>query len=231
MTTSNNTTWELTRDEIITSAYAKLGIPGEDNSLSTVQITRGAQELNANIAWMVTQGMPLWKRTSQNFALSTTSQIYTLASAVKLTQVVLLDNNAGSQYDLIEKSLYDFNRLPNSSIGTPVHYTFQPTISSGTLSIWPYTSDTTSVANKTIRAVYQKKFDGFFAAGETPDFPSYWIQPLVYKLALTLAPEYGLPLNDRQQLKAELKDMTDAANGYGDEDGSLYIQPDRMGKW
>lgn len=231
MSTSGNTSWELTRDEIITSAYAKIGIPGEDNSLSTVQITRGAQELNANIAWMVTQGMPLWKRTSQNFTPSVTTQVYTLTAAVKLTQVVLLDNNAGSQYDLIEKSLYDFNRLPSSSIGTPVHYTYQPTIGSGTLSIWPYTSDTTSVANKTIRAVYQKKFDGFFAAGETPDFPSYWIQPLVYKLALTLAPEYGLPLNDRQQLKAELKDMMDAANGYGDEDGSFYIQPDRMGKW
>jgi hypothetical protein len=230
MSTSGNTSWELTRDEIITSAYAKIGIPGEDNTVSAVQITRGAQELNACIAWMVTKGMPLWKRTSQNFTLSATSQIYTLTAAVKLTQVVLLDNNNGSQYDLIEKSRYDFNRLPSASIGTPVHYTFQPTIASGTLSIWPYTSDTGSISAKTIQAIYQKKFDGFFAAGETPDFPSYWIQPITYKLALTLAPEYGLPLNDRQQLKTELKDMMDGADGYGDEDGSLYIQPDRMGK-
>jgi hypothetical protein len=231
LTTSNNTSWELTRDEIITSAYAKIGIPGEDNAVSAVQITRGAQELNAIIAWMVTMGMPLWKRTSQNFTPSVTSQIYVPTAAVKVVQVVLLDNNNGSQYDLIEKSLYDFNRLPSASIGTPVHYTFQPTLGSGTVSIWPYTSDTTTVSAKTIQVVYQKKFDGFFNSTETPDFPSYWIQPLTYKLALTLAPEYGLPLNDRQQLKAEFKDMVDGANGYGDEDGSLYIQPDRMGKW
>jgi len=230
MATSGNTSWELTRDEIVEMAYAKLGIPGEDNSLSAIQITKGVQALNAVIALLQTEGMPLWKRTTQVFAPSVTSQIYTLAAGVKLTQLVLKDNTGGSQYDLIEKSLYDFNRLPSASIGTPVHYTYQPTLGTGTLSIWPYTSDTSTVANKSIMAIYQKKFDGFFASGETPDFPSYWILPIVYKTALVLAPDTGLPLNDRQQLKAELKDMIDMANGYGDEDGSLYIQPDYMGK-
>lgn len=230
MTTSNNTTWELTGDEIITAAFRKLGLPGEDNVLSTVNITVGRQALNAVITLLQAEGMPLWKRTSQTFAPSATSQIYTVAAGVKLTQLVLKDNTGGSQYDLIEKSLYDFNRLPSSSIGTPVHYTYQPTLGSGTISIWPYTSDTTTVANKSIVAVYQKKFDGFFNSGETPDFPSYWTQPIIYKLAMALAPEYGLPLQDRQTLAAETKAMVDSANGYGDEDGSLYIQPDYMGK-
>lgn len=226
MTTSNNTTWELDRDEIIESAFAKLGLPGEGNTLSTAQYTRATVVLNSVIALMVTDGMPLWKRTTQVFAPSTVSQVYTLNAAVKIAQVVLKDIN-GTQYDLMEKSLYDFNRLPSASIGTPVHYTFQPTISSGTLQIWPLLSDTSTVATKTIAVVYQKKYDGFFASGETPDFPSYWIQPLIYKLAGALAPEYGLPLNDRQLLKAETKEMVDAASGYGDEDGSLYIMPDR----
>lgn len=226
MTTSNNTTWELDRDEIIESAFAKLGLPGEGNTLSTAQYTRATVVLNSVIALMVTDGMPLWKRTTQVFAPSTVSQVYTLNAAVKVAQVVLKDIN-GTQYDLMEKSLYDFNRLPSASIGTPVHYTFQPTISSGTLQIWPLLSDTSTVATKTIAVVYQKKYDGFFASGETPDFPSYWIQPLIYKLAGALAPEYGLPLNDRQLLKAETKEMVDAASGYGDEDGSLYIMPDR----
>lgn len=226
MTTSNNTTWELDRDEIIESAFAKLGLPGEGNTLSTAQYTRATVVLNSVIALMVTDGMPLWKRTTQVFVPSTVSQVYTLNAAVKIAQVVLKDTN-GTQYDLMEKSLYDFNRLPSASIGTPVHYTFQPTISSGTLQIWPLLSDTSTVATKTIAVVYQKKYDGFFASGETPDFPSYWIQPLIYKLAGALAPEYGLPLNDRQLLKAETKEMVDAASGYGDEDGSLYIMPDR----
>lgn len=226
MTTSNNTTWELDRDEIIESAFAKLGLPGEGNTLSTAQYTRATVVLNSVIALMVTDGMPLWKRTTQVFVPSTVSQVYTLNAAVKIAQVVLKDVN-GTQYDLMEKSLYDFNRLPSASIGTPVHYTFQPTISSGTLQIWPLLSDTSTVATKTIAVVYQKKYDGFFASGETPDFPSYWIQPLIYKLAGALAPEYGLPLNDRQLLKAETKEMVDAASGYGDEDGSLYIMPDR----
>lgn len=228
MTTSNNQSWELTRDGIIESAFAKIGLPGEDNTLSVAQYSRGASVLNEVIALMVTGGMPLWKRTTQVFTPSITSQVYTPVSCLKVAQVILKSNN-GSQYDLIEKSLYDFNRLPSNTPGVPVHYTVQPTISSSTVSIWPLVSDSTTVTTKTIEVVYQKKYDGFFNSSETPDFPSYWIEPLVYKLALSLAPEYGLPANDRQLLKSDLNDMLDMANGYGDEDGSIYLAPDYRG--
>jgi hypothetical protein len=73
--------------------------------------------------------------------------------------------------------------------------------------------------------VYQKKFDGMIAAGDTLDFPSYWTQGIIFKLACALAPEAGLPTQDRTLLKAEADEAIDAAADYGDEDGSLFIQP------
>lgn len=226
MSTSGYTSWELNRNELITRAYAKIGIPGEDNSLSTQQISDGAEAANAVISLAVADGMPLWKRTTTTLTPSTTSQVYTITDAVKIAQVVLRDSG-GTQYDLMEKSLYDFNRLPYGTSGTPVHYTFQPTIAGGTLSIWPTLSDSSTVTTKTIRVIYQKKFDGFTGASETLDMPSYWTLPIIYKMAVLLAPEHGVPLNDRNVLRAEAKEYWDVAKGYGDEDGSLYINPSR----
>lgn len=225
MTTSNNTTWDQTRNQIIESALRKLGILQEGQSVSTSEYTIGTQALNAVVMLLATKGMPLWKRVQTTINLTPT-KVYNIPDVVKLAQVTLVDVG-GTQYDLIEKSLYDYNRLPNDSTGVPVHYTFQPKIQDGTLTIWPL-PDAGSISTKTLKLTYQKEFDGFFNSTETPDFPSYWIQPLIYRLAVTLAPEYGVPLQDRQLLIKEAEMYEAMAEGYGDEDGSIFFQPDTM---
>lgn len=227
MTTSATTTWELTRDEIISATLRKLGVLAEGQTASTEQITYGAQALNSLITLFQTKGMPLWKRTVQTVPLVLGQTTYSITEVVKVPQVVLLFTNGATQYELIEKSLYDFNQLPSGTgnTGTPVHYYFQPGLANGTLGIWP-APDAGTVANNSLRVVKQKKFDGFFSAGETPDFPSYFTDALIYTLAVRLAPEYGVPLQDRQALRSEADEYTKAAFDYGDEDGSLYLQPD-----
>lgn len=226
MSTSGNTSWELTRNQLITRAYAKIGIPGEDNSLSTAQINDGAEALNAVIALAVTDGMPLWKRTTSSQTPSTTSQVYTISDAIKIAQVTLRDTS-GVQYALQEKSYYDFLQLPRNAVGVPVSWYWQPSIQGGTVSIWPLTSDSSTVSTKTIQIVYQKEFDGFTASGETPDFPAFWTLGIIYRTAMLLAPEHGVPLEDRKQLGIEAQMYWSQASAYGDEDGSLLIQPER----
>ena len=82
MTTSNDTSWELTRDTLIDRAYAKLGIPGEGNSLTTSQYNDGMTNLNMVIQLAVTAGMPLWKRTIATVVPSTTNQVYTITVTI-----------------------------------------------------------------------------------------------------------------------------------------------------
>jgi hypothetical protein len=226
MATSGNIAWELNRNELITRAYAKLGIPGEGNSLSTQQITDGAEALNAVVATAVTDGMPLWKRTTATQTPSITSQVYTLSSAVKIAAVFLVDSS-GTQYELTNKSLYDFKRLSTISVGVPVHWMWQPSIQGGVVSIWPPKSDATTVTNKTIQIVYQKEFDGFTASTETLDFPAYWTLAIVYKTAVLLAPEHGIPLEDRKLLMTEAAAFWKNASDYGDEDGSMFFVPEK----
>jgi hypothetical protein len=211
---------------MITQAYAKIGIPGEDNGLTTTQITEGAERLNGIIALAVTDGMPLWKRTTTSVTPSITSQVYIVADAIKIAGVFLHDSG-GVRYPLRNKSEYDFYKLPTNSIGIPVHYMFQPSIQGGTVSIWPLTSDSSTVSTKTIEIVYQKEFDGVVSSTDTLDFPAFWTMGLVYKLAVALAPEYGVPLMDRKMLLEEASMYWKQASDYGDEEGSFMIQPER----
>jgi hypothetical protein len=209
----------------VNAAYRKLGYIPEGESLSATALAQGVEALNAIITYLQTKGMPLWKRTTSTVTPSASSQVYTLTAGVKVAQVVINITN-GARWALQQKSLYDFNSLPqDAAAGVPVHYTVQPTIASTVVSIWPLTSDTSTIANATIDIVYQKKFDGMIAAGDTLDFPSYWTQGIIFKLASALAPEAGLPTQDRTLLKAEADEAIDAAADYGDEDGSLFIQP------
>jgi len=229
MATSSYTSWERTRDQLIEAAYRKIGLPGEGNTLSTTQYTDGNEALNSIIALAQTDGMSLWKRTTESVTPSTTSQVYTITNAVKIAAVFIRDTS-GVQWEIREKSLYDFNRLPRNSVGVPVHYTWAPSIEGGTVSIWPLTSDTSTVSTKTLQIIYQKEFDGFDdTTTDTLDFPAYWTLGIVYKTAALLAPENGVPLEDRKALGIEASMYWKQASDYGDEDGSVYFQPDRQG--
>jgi hypothetical protein len=230
MASSGNTSWELTRNQIIETAYRKLGVPGEDNVLTATQYDDGATALNSIIALLNADGMPLWKRTVATFTPSATApQFFYLANAVKVKQVSLVDVG-GVRWDIEPKSMYDYNRLPQGAIGIPVNYYFAPYPQGGSVYIWPLAADAGTIATKTIQVVYQKEFDGFFDAAETPEWPSYWMQPIIYLLAVALAPEVGFGIQDRQALAAEAKAYKDMASGYGDEDGSFYMQPQRRMK-
>jgi hypothetical protein len=227
MATSGNTSWELNRNEIIEACYRKLGVLAQGQSASTEQLTHATQALNSLIVLFKTDGMPLWKRTEVSVTLVDGTSTYTISNAVKVAQVVLVATEGSTQYELQNVSLYDFNRLPqgDETEGTPVHYTYQPKIQDGTLRVWP-TPDSGAATNYTLKVVIQKEFDGFISSTDTPDFPPYWTDALIYGLAVRMAPENGVPLEDRQFLRTEAKEYFDAASDYGDEDGSLYKPSD-----
>ena len=219
----------LNRNELIEAAMRKVGALADGQTPSTTQYTNAAQALNAVVNLLSTDGMPLWKRVTQTITPVLSTKDYTITDSLKIAQVVLKDTTSGVQYDLIEKSEYDFNRLPTLSTGQPVHYMYQPAIDGGTLSVWPL-PDASTVSNKQLLVIKQKEFDNFSSSTDTMDFPAYWTQPIIYYLAIAIAPEFGLPLQDRQQLLKEAKEYKDMASGYGDEDGSLYIQVDTFGR-
>ncbi len=225
MATSNSTVWELTRNNLIDAALRKLGVLQEGEAANSDQLTTGQTALNGVIARFNTLGMPLWKRTQAAVTLIDATATYTLSNAIKLNEVYLRATNSSVTYKLELKSEYDIRNLPYSTTGTPNCYSYTPNLAEGgVIRVWP-TPDSSAAANYSLWVIYQKEFDTFTAAGETPDFPAYWTDAIIYATAVSLAPEYSVPLNDRKVLLMEATEYLNQAKGYSDEDGSLFIQP------
>ena len=225
MSTSGSITWELTRNQIIERALRILGVLGQDTSANTSQISTGATALNGLISRFNTLGMPLWKRTETSITLVDGDDTYSLSTALKLAEVYIRVVDSSVTWKLELKSEYDIRMLPYTSNGVPNCYSFTPNLAEGgTLRVWPI-PDSTVASQYTLLAIFQEEFDGFTASTDTPDLPAYWTDALVFELASVLAPEYGLPLNDRAMIKMQAKEYLEQAKGYSDEDGSLLIQP------
>jgi hypothetical protein len=122
---------------------------------------------------------------------------------------------------------YNFNILPlSTSSGVPINLWYQPLSTYGTVNLWPIPSDSTT----TITLVYQRPFEDMVSATDDFDFPPYWMDALIYGLAARLAPEYGIPLPDRQMILKEAEGLHQLALLYGMEEGSIYLMPDWSGR-
>lgn len=109
------------------------------------------------------------------------------------------------------------------SDGPPVEIWYQPTLTTGTLYVWPVNGG----ANwDKILLSAQYYPDDFDAASDNPEFPIEWGQALVYGLADKLAPESGLSLKERQFLKQEAEFELNQALDYDVENASVIFTMD-----
>jgi len=237
MTTSASTLWELTRNQLIAAAIRKLARYDKNAVPDSVDYTNGAEALNAIIAELQAIGMPLWARNEYTFSLTANVATYNIGVGqtintpfpLKISQAILLDTD-GSSLEMQIRSIYEYNRYsPNTSSGSPVHLFYQPKINVGEIKVWP-TPDTTAAANKTVKIVYQRPFEDFTASGETLDFPKEWHQTIIYKLAVALAPEFSVPLPDRQLLMQEAMQHEATALSFGTDEASIYFAPEHWGR-
>jgi hypothetical protein len=231
MTTSGVTTYQDTRNQLIQSALRKLGVLATGQTPTSEDYSNGADALNMLVAEYRTLGMPLWKRNTYSFNPTVNVSSYNIGSGytlntsypLKLLQAWRLDTSTSSRtpMDIIADS--NFNLLPSNSTGTPIQITYQPKVNYGVIKLWP----TPDSATPTIYIVYQNPTEYFNASTDTMDYPEEWYHAIVYGLAVRLAPEYGIPLPDRQLLMKEADLYLARALSFGDEDGSIFFQPNR----
>lgn len=230
MATSGVTAYQLTRDEILTAAIRKLGVVAEGQSPSAQNLADGQIALNSAIAELRSIGMPLWSRYEYTFTPTTATYTigtgYTLSTPapIKLLQSVLT-SSSGTKIDMEVQARDDFVLLPSNSSGSPLKVNYRPGINSGTLSFWPTPASTNT---DTVTLIYQRPFEYFSSSSQTLDFPEEWYNAVIYKVAVLLAPEWGIPLPDRQELKKEAEQYKQNALDVGVEDASFYFAPARV---
>lgn len=234
MTTSGSTIFSMTRNQFIEAALRKLGVLAEGVSANSTQLSTGMEALNVAISMLQTTGMPLWARKEYQFSLTASTATYnigigqTIATPfpLKIHQAVLRNTDTSGDLEMEIPAIYDYYRMsPSQTSGIPIKLYYQPLVGYGTITVWP-TPDTNAAADYQIRIIYTRPFEDFTAAGETMDLPKEWHAALIYTTAVLLAPEYGLPLADRNDLRSQAKQYQEIAESFGADNSSVYFVPE-----
>lgn len=130
-------------------------------------------------------------------------------------------NNSDIPLAIVSRQEFDDLGIKTST-GNANMVAYDPQLDNGILSFYPRFSN----GQEIITIVFQRPFEDFNAATDTPDFPQEWYDSLCYLLAIRLAPVYGLPSQERSALRAEAKEALEMAMENEPEDASFYIQPD-----
>ncbi len=134
-------------------------------------------------------------------------------------------NDLDSEISIIGESEY-MRQSNKGSSGPPVEVWYHPTLITGTLYVWP-TDGGANWDKLMLSAQYYP--DDFDAASDNPEFPKEWAQALKYGLADKLAPEYGVPLPERQFLKQEAEFELSEALSFDTENASVIFAIDVEG--
>lgn len=234
MATSGITTNQLTRNQFIEAALRTLGVLARDQTVEATEYTNALVKLNALIGEYRALGLEVWQRNTYSMALTNGTSTYTIGTGqtintpypLHLLQVTRSDSTQGTRISLEVIGDYNFNLLPTNSSGTPIQVTYQPKNNVGTLKVWP-TPDSYAATYVTLNLTYLRPLEYFSTSTDTADFPEEWVSAIIYGLAVRMAPEYGVPLLDRQLLIQEADKYLKIATDASYEDGSLMFQPDR----
>lgn len=229
MPTSGTTSWSLNRDQVVTAALRKLGVLPSGGVPNGLQLGETLDSLQALVKTLQADGMPLWKIASQTFTTVAGTSSYAVGPSqtincpkpLRVLQA-LFQASGGNNINMNVFNRYDFNVLPKvNSSGVPIDLYYQPGRTTGTISLWPTPIDSTTL----ITFDYHSPYEDMTAGTTEFDFPSQWMTPLIYMLAWMMAPEYGIPPVDREQLQKEAEYWHQYVLSMGGEEGSIYIRP------
>jgi len=237
MTTSGSASYNITRDQLITGSLRMIGAVAQGETPTTDQISEAAEALNILVKAWEADGMPQWGITEYAITLVAGTNKYQIGTGksvnipkpLKVIQAWNRDNTSSVDIPMRILTKQEYNILGNKTTsGNPIQIHYQPMLDYGDLYVFP-TPDTTSASNNKVYIVYQRPFEDFLTSGNNPDFPQEWLEALKYGLAARLAPEYGLPLEQRQFLNREAGEVKAAALSFGTEEGSVFFGVERRG--
>lgn len=221
--------------ETITAALRIVGQVSEDGTPTDAQITNASTALNMMLRAWYSDGMPLWKIGAITTTLSAGVGAYSIGLGETINQPkplkifdALIRNTATSvDTPLNIVTLAEYVSLGNKqSSGRPVIFNYTPGVTTGTIRLYPE-PDAATVAADILVITYQSAYNALTASNSVLDFPIEWQEAVVFGLADRLAFVYGLPIDEKRDLRSKAKEMKEAALSIGTEEGSFYFEVDR----
>lgn len=239
MATSSSTNFATTRDGLINGALRLVGAIGQGETGTASQISEAADTLNMMVKSFMNYGMPLWAVKSYTGTLVASDNTYDIglsktwntAKPLKIYNAYMHNTSTNIDVPVRIISRDEYLRFSGKTAeGFPVNLYYDPQNTHGNIYLYPTPSSATASAN-TLVLVYQRPFEDFDAAADEPDFPQEWYEVIKYGLAVRLAGEYGLERFARKMLQEEFQYMLAQAQGFNQEEVSLFFTPDTSGKF
>lgn len=236
MALSASTDFILTAQQVLEEALTKIGGYVEGESLSTTTLDRGRRTLNIMLKAMQNRGLHTQIRRTVSVTPVNAQRSYTFGPSgadvtvgrpLKVLQVELQLTSDSSRMLLKQLTHQEYTEKNSRLVddGNPVEWFYDPTITSGTLYVWPI-PDATTAADYTMQVIYRKPFDDIDALADNLEIPVNWYEAVVLGLASRLAHEYPLPIQTWHILRKDAREALAEAEG---EETEEFIQftPDR----
>jgi len=240
MATSGSYNWSVTRNDLIEQAFRKIGALGDHEAVTvdSNKLNVGIAAINPVLRSLAAKGMPLWAMVKLTVPFShftsvtpvTLGPSMTMATSYRVLKVVhAVRTDTQPTLDLdIPMTILPYTEYESLSVkgqtGTPLHVYHNPGNYTGTLNVWPL-PDANQITYGEMHLWVHREYQDFDASTDEPDFPKEYTEAFIYALAYHLAPNYGVPPQDRDALRADRDALIKEIEGFGVEEGSFKIQP------
>jgi len=230
----------VTRDQVIQLALRKLGVLELGQQPDPATVANASLALNLFIKQMATKGLKLWKVNQVIVPLVAGQTSYVLGPAstgtvdvntdkpLKLIQAFLRNTSVTPYIDtpLQILSQQEYNTLGSKfSQGTSnsVYYEVRNT----TGNIYTYlTADSNTSTNYDLYLTVQQPMADLNTGKDIPDFPTEWMNTLVWNLADQLSIEYSVPATKTAEIGARAKAYREDLEDWDVEATSTFFQAD-----
>lgn len=229
-----STTFSVSRDSIISAALRKLGVLELGATPDTDTVTNSAQILNIMIKAWQSSGIKLWTINEYTLPLVASKTLYTIGPAsdlvtdkpLKVIQAWMRNISSDIDTPVSILSQQEYNLLGSkTSLGMVNSLRYDSMATSGNMYLWN-TPDTYTASTYQLHFSAQRPMTDISISSDIPDFPTEWMQALVWGLADELAIEYGVPGNHRQEITAKALKYRSDLEDWDTEDTPTFFTPD-----
>lgn len=189
----------------------------------------GIVQDDGTIHWTTINGTPSGSTVTltavTTAAASSGNRVYVYTNIAQRPLKILqarLQTSETSEIEMTQLSESDYFRLSNKTAdGTPTQFFYRPTLTNGSLYVWPEFDDITMRMNMTVlRAI-----EDFDSLTDNADFPQEWLQALVWNLAKEICIEYGVDDSTYNKILSRAAETFFAVDGF-DRENSITFMPD-----
>lgn len=225
MAVSGSIDFTLTAGQVITEAFALIGVAEEAQDIGADTMAAGVLSLNMLQKTWGTDPR-LWIMTEAAGPTLVAGTASYVLSPRPVRVVSARRRLSGNDTPMAELSRQEYFDLPNkSATGTPHSFYCDRQRDAATLYVYP-APNAAFVANGALPYTYARSINDIDAHTDHLDVPQEWLEALTHNLALRLAPKYpGIAPADLALLREDALRLKAELIGFDDEPASVFLSP------